>query len=110
MTATGKRGRAAEEAELKEIRERLLERVASVMHGGETSTAAALEPSPSSTLLDLGVTSASAAALKGWVFKELEAEITTFELMKTPLNELFELIAQARTQEVGCFIPPVPVQ
>ncbi|KAL1510914.1 hypothetical protein AB1Y20_005743 [Prymnesium parvum] len=58
------------------------------------------------TLLELGLSSAACSALKGWVFHNLEAELTTFELLKTPMDQLLELIARARTRTIG--LPELP--
>lgn len=48
--------------------------------------------SPEATVLELGLTSAQGVSLKGWVFKTLEAELTTFELLKQPLRAVIEAI------------------
>ena len=45
-------------------------------------------------------------ALKGWVFHELEEELTTFQLMRSPTSELLEIIATLRKSELGVAIPP----
>ena len=42
-----------------------------------------------------------------WVFHTLEAELTTFELFKTPVDELLDLIAQARSRSIGVVMPEV---
>ncbi len=34
------------------------------------------------TLLEVGMTSARAPAIKGWIFKQLEAELTTFQVCR----------------------------
>lgn len=41
-----------------------------------------------------------------WIFHVLEAELTTFELFKTPIDQLLESIAQARTRSVGLHTLP----
>ena len=60
------------------------------------------------TLTELGVTSIMAMALKGWVFHQLEAELTTFQLMRSPTSELLELIATHRKSETGVWNSPSP--
>ena len=47
-----------------------------------------------------------AMALKGWVFHQLEAELTTFQLMRSPTSELLELIATQRKSELGVWNSP----
>ena len=39
--------------------------------------------------------------IRRWVVRDLEAELTTFELFKTPVDKLIELIALARTRSIG---------
>ncbi|KAL3932311.1 MAG: hypothetical protein SGPRY_000756 [Prymnesium sp.] len=58
------------------------------------------------TLIEIGLKSAACSALKGWIFHVLEAELTTFELFKTPIDQLLESIAQARTRSVGLHTLP----
>ena len=57
------------------------------------------------TILDLGVTSAQGISLKGRVLRELEAELTTFELLKQPLKVVVEAIDVSRRDGVGAIIP-----
>ncbi len=59
------------------------------------------------TLLEVGITSARAPALKGWIFKHLDAELTTFEVCKTPFDELLALIVAGRERDVGIKIPEI---
>jgi hypothetical protein len=68
--------------------------------------------SSAATLLSLGLTSKMGIELKGWVFHELEAELTTFELLKQPLDDVVLAIEGSRRQDLGVHIPnlsPPPV-
>ena len=42
-----------------------------------------------------------ALCTRRWVVRDLEAELTTFELFKTPFDELIELIVLARSRSIG---------
>ena len=87
--------------------------------------------SPEATLLQLGLTSAMGIALKGWVVREMEAELTTFQMLKQPLRLVVESIGEhtcpprqhrdslftmlrascadlARRETVGAAIPAMP--
>ena len=44
-----------------------------------------------------------------WVFHKLEAELTTFELFKTPVDQLLELICIARARDIGLGALPLPL-
>ena len=101
---SAKRGRQDDE-ELKDLRAKLFSHLAGMLDADPRSQreAAALSQA---TLTDLGVTSTMAMTLKGWVFHELEAELTTFQLMKSPTSELLEIIATQRKSELGVAIPP----
>jgi len=61
--------------------------------------------SSEATILDLGLTSAQAISLKGRVMRELEAEVTTFELLKQPLRDALDAIDKSRRAGVGAVIP-----
>jgi hypothetical protein len=77
----------------------------------DVGMALGMPPSPPATmtLLDYGVTSAAGAGLRSYVFKQLEAELTTFELLTTPFVDLCRLIAAAQKREtMGATIPPMP--
>lgn len=101
------------ERELASIHQSMLELVALAVRKDEADVGVALgvPPSPPATitLLDYGVTSAAGAGLRSRVFKQLEAELTTFELLTTPFLDLCRLIAAAQKREtVGAIIPPMP--
>ena len=84
--------------ELGRLREQLLELMASVSNKsvGEMREAAD-SASSEATILELGLTSAMGISLKGRVVRELEAELTTFQLLKQPLQQVIESIgARAR--------------
>ena len=115
--------------ELAALKVALIERLAIHL---EKDSAAITESLPTSgtlpTVLELGLSSAAGAALKGcaavdlsrrfrptrswfrchrrrWVLRKLEAELTTFELLKTPLDELLLLILKAQKEDLGASLP-----
>ena len=90
---------------LQALRARLLARIASLLDRPEEDLREALTKQPSMSLMELGLTSAMGVALKGWVFKELEAELTSFELLKCPVNEVLLSIEAAQRQDVGVKLP-----
>ena len=63
---------------------------------------------PEATLLELGLTSAAGVALKGWVLRSLDAELTTFQLLKQPLSVVVEAIDIAQRDDAGARIPELP--
>ena len=99
-------------SELSTIQIALVDLVALSTGRSESDVAVALGMPPSvassTTLLEFGVTSAVCAGLRSRVFKQLEAEVTSFELLTTPFCDLLQLIAEARKQDVllGAAIPP----
>ena len=56
------------------------------------------------TLTELGVTSIMAMALKGWVFHRLEAELTTFQLMRQPACRCVERRQHLSRRPKSCFL------
>jgi hypothetical protein len=106
-------GPTAAERELASIHQSMLELVAQALGKDEADVGKTLGVPPSppakTTLLDYGVTSAAGAGLRSRVFKQLEAELTTFELLTTPFIDLCRLIADAQKREtMGAVIPPMP--
>ena len=97
-----KRAAPPDEAVIASLREQLLDKMAALLAKPKEEMVAALAAAPSATVLELGLTSAMGIALKGWVFKELEAELTTFQLLKQPLIEAVEAI--------GGHISPFPAR
>jgi len=105
--------RPSADKELAAIHVAMLELVALAVQKTVTDVGAGLGVPPATpattTLLDFGVTSTAGAALRSRVFKQLEAEITTFELLTTPFADLCQLIAEAQKQDtMGAIIPPMP--
>ena len=70
---------------------------------------AAIAAQPNASVLELGLTSAQGISFKGWVFKQLEAELTTFQLLKQPFNLMIEAIDTAQREGVGAVLPDLPV-
>ena len=70
-----------DQEEVEQIRNTLLAQLAVILEKDEVSVRAAI--TSQTTLLDGGVASVKAPALKRWAFLQLEAELTTFELLKT---------------------------
>ena len=99
----GKRTRVDEE-EIDELRMKVFDYLTSVLPRDprETQEADALAKA---TMTELGVTSTMAMGLKGFVFHQLQAELTNFQLMKSPTAELLELIVAQRKHDVGLMIP-----
>ena len=93
------------DAEVIALRSQLIAQMASLSDRDEAEVAAAVEESPSATVLELGLNSAMGIALKGWVFHTLEAELTTFELLKQPLEAVVLSIEGARRHETGVALP-----
>ena len=93
-----------DDEEVQELSSQLFSHLATVLPADPRTS---LEPArlKEATLADLGVTSQMGMALKGWVLRQLQAELTTFQLMKSPTAELLELIATERKREFGCVIP-----
>ena len=95
------------EEKLVEIRRQLVEQlVAMGTFKDAAECTAAL--TPSSTLLELGVSSAQGPSLRGWVYRRLEAGVSTIDLLKTAFPDLLRLIACAQQQSVGVAMPPLP--
>ena len=91
---------------VRQLEGKVLELVGGVTGKESAELSTAIGPGPvTPTLLELGVTSTTAASLRSRIFKELEAELSTHQLMTTPFDELLMLIAAAQKQEVGVSIP-----
>ena len=109
MNGNAKRSRVDAD-ELADLRRQLFDHLTTMLEADPNADGAKLAQSDATvaaaTLTELGVTSTMAMALKGWVFHELEAELTTFQLMRSPTSELLELIATHRKSELGVAIPP----
>ena len=99
----GKRTRVDEE-EVDELRMKIFDYLTSVLPSDPRNTQ---DPDAlaKATMTELGVTSTMAMGLKGFVFHQLHAELTNFQLMKSPTAELLELIVAQRKQDVGLMIP-----
>ena len=91
--------------ERRQLRSRVLGQMALITERTVAELADAAAASPTSTLLELGLTSAMGISLKGWVFKELEAELTTFQMLKQPLDDVVASIDNARREALGASIP-----
>ena len=65
------------------------------------------------TVLELGLNSTQGITLKGRVLRDMEAELTTFQLLKQPFPLVIECIDTARRETIGALIPelgpPPPV-
>ena len=88
-----KRPAASSQEELQKLTTQLYALIADVW--GKTVDdvrAAADGAAPEATILDLGLTSAMGISLKGRVLRELECEITTFQLLKQPVKQVIECI------------------
>ena len=83
------------------LHEQLVTKMASLMERTVDELQVAVAAAPSATLTDLGLNSAMGIAIKGWIFHELEAELTTFQVLKQPLDQVVEAIEGARRQDVG---------
>ena len=102
---SGSKRTRVDEEELRDLSAQIFSHLATVLDADPRSQH---EPAAlaEATLSDIGVTSTMAMGLKGWIFHQLEAELTTFQLMKSPTSELVELIASKRKSELGVAIPP----
>ena len=87
------------------LRGQLISKIASLLERTEEEIAAAVAAAPSATIIELGLTSAMGIALKGWCFKTLEAELTTFELLKLPFDDVVLALEAARRQDIGARLP-----
>ena len=77
---------------LQRVRAQVLAQMSALSGKGVEELESAAAAAPEATVLELGLTSAQGVTLKGWVFKTLEAELTTFQLLKQPLNIVIEAI------------------
>ena len=100
--ANGDAHKRPREEETDAVRTQVLAQASAVM-ARDVSDAAG-----SSTLLDLGITSVAAASLKNWMFRSLEAELSTYDLTHTPLAELYALVVAAQKVALGAVVPPAP--
>ena len=95
MTTVGsKRPASSDESALSALRSQMIDQMAAFSGRSSEELAAAAESSPQATILELGLTSAQGITLKGWVFKQLEAELTTFQLLKQPLSDVIATIGE----------------
>ena len=87
-------------AELETVKCELYDLIASVWEKtpAEVHSAAAIA-SDSATILDLGLTSAMGISLKGMVVRQMEAELTTFQLLKQPIQQVIEDIGARRRKK-----------
>eukprot|EP00325_Prymnesiales_sp_UTEX-LB-985_P035294 CAMPEP_0174719880 /NCGR_PEP_ID=MMETSP1094-20130205/32203_1 /TAXON_ID=156173 /ORGANISM="Chrysochromulina brevifilum, Strain UTEX LB 985" /LENGTH=125 /DNA_ID=CAMNT_0015920271 /DNA_START=39 /DNA_END=416 /DNA_ORIENTATION=- len=97
-----------DDADLANLRSMLLGKLATLMDRSADDVTAAVKATPTASLLDLGLTSAMGVSLKGWVFKDLSAELTTYELLKQPFDNVVLSIDGAQRQTVGICIPDLP--
>ena len=73
-------------SELEKVRCELYDLMAVVWDKTAAEVRAAAEAASSeATILDIGLTSAMGISLKGAVLRQMEAELTTFQLLKQPL-------------------------
>ena len=100
-----KRPAVSESGTLTALRSQLLAHMAEVMERTQEELEQKALAEPEATLLELGLTSAAGVALKGWVLRHLEAELTTFQLLKQPLNDVVEAIDVAQRDDVGARMP-----
>ncbi len=100
-----KRPAEAEPGALQALRRQLLARMAFHLEREEASVVAAADEAPDATILELGLTSAAGLTLKGWVLRTLDADLTTFELLKQPLNDVVEAIHNAQSKDSGLALP-----
>merc|ERR1719469_391350 len=105
MNGSAKRTRVDAD-ELVDLRAQLFTHLTTLLEADPAKLKQAPVAMAAATLTGLGVTSIMAMALKGWVFHRLEAELTTFQLMRSPTSELLELIATQRKSDLGVVIPP----
>jgi hypothetical protein len=77
---------------LQRLRVQVLEQMSALSGKEATELDSAAAAAPEATVLELGLTSAQGVTLKGWVFKVLEAELTTFQLLKQPFSQVIEAI------------------
>ena len=97
-----------DDGDLKVLRATLLAKLSGLMSRTEDELTGAIAASPTATLIDLGLTSAMGISLKGWAFKDLQAELTTFEMLKQPFDDVVASIDRGQRQNIGCVIPNVP--
>ena len=87
-----KRAASSASDTLSALRSQIVGKMAGLSEKSVEELESAVEESPEATVLELGLSSAMGVALKGWVFKTLEAELTTFQLLKQPLKDVIEAI------------------
>ena len=105
MSGSKKRPALSSEAELAALRKQLIDQMAVVAEKEADEISAAIAAQPEAGVLDLGLTSAQGISLKGWVFHQLEAELTTFQMLKQPFSLVVEQINLAQREETGLKIP-----
>lgn len=104
-----KRAALSSDSAISALRAKVVEQLASVLDKSADEITAAIAAKPDAGVLELGLTSAQGISFKGWVFKQLEAELTTFQLLKQPFNVMIEAIDAAQREGVGATIPNLPV-
>ena len=102
-----KRPASAEASELEQLRRRVLAQMAALSSREEAEVVAAVDASPNATILELGLTSAQGLTLRGWALRELEAELTAFQLLKQPFPEVLAQISAAQRENLGVSLPEV---
>ena len=100
-----KRAALSETSELTKLREQVLAQMAELSGKSPQEMAAAATAQPEATVMELGLNSSQGISLKGWFYRELEAELTTFQALKQPLSVVIEAIDTARRDDVGVKIP-----
>ena len=103
-----KRAALSADSALDALREKVIAQLALISDQTSDEIKAAIAAQPEGGVLDLGLTSAQGISFKGWVFKQLEAECTTFQLLKQPFKLVVETIDTAQREGVGAKIPDLP--
>lgn len=100
----GSKRTRVDDDEIDELRTKIFDYLTSVLPRDPRETQ---EPDAlaKATMTDLGLTSTMAMGLKGFVFHKLHAEVTNFQMMKSPTAELLEMIVAQRRQDVGVTLP-----
>jgi hypothetical protein len=100
-----KRAALSDDSELQHLRSLVIAQLATLLEKSIEEVSAKAAEHPQSNVLELGLTSAMGMALKGWVVRHLDAELTSFEILKQPLNQVVESIDVARREDVGLVVP-----
>ena len=98
-------------SELEKVRCELYDLMAVVWDKTAAEVRAAAEAASSeATILDIGLTSAMGISLKGAVLRQMEAELTTFQLLKQPLQQVVETIGACPTQKMRAMHKSAPTE